>query len=399
MSRAAASPDDPGRLVALDVFRGLTVALMILVNNPGSWAHVYPPLRHAAWHGLTPTDLVFPFFLFIVGAAMALSLDRRAAAGATRADLLRKIAARTALIFLCGLLLGGFPFGLPLSAEAAADFGPGRVAESLRTLRVMGVLQRIALAYGAAALVVTVWPRARARLAAGLALVAAYELLMRLPLVAGWGAGSFAPVDNFARLVDLTVLGEARIWRSGGLACEPEGLVSTLPAIVTVLLGHAAGRLLRVGRPLADRLRALLAAGAAGTAAGVLLALLEPVNKQLWTVSYAVLTAGLAALVLAVCLALIDGRGWRRGVRPAVIFGLNPLVAFLGSGLLARVLGLVRVPGGEGATVSLRHWLYTSLAEPAAGPAGGSLLYALANVAFWLAVLWAMDRRGLRVKI
>lgn len=387
------------RLVALDVFRGLTVALMILVNNPGSWAHVHPPLRHAAWHGLTPTDLVFPFFLFIVGAALALSFGRRAAAGATRADLLRKIGTRTALIFLCGLLLNGFPFGLPLSAEAAADFGPARVVESLRTLRVMGVLQRIALAYGIAALVVTVLPRPRAQLAAGLAVVAVYELLMRLPLVAGWGAGSFAPVDNFARLVDLAVLGEARVWRVDGLAFEPEGLVSTLPAVVTVLLGYAAGLLLHGGRPLADRLRALVGAGAAGTAAGLLLALVEPVNKQLWTVSYAVLTAGLAAVVLAVCLAVVDGRGWRRGTRPAVVFGLNPLVAFLGSGLLARVLGLVKVADGGGVTVSLRHWLTTRLGEPLAGPTGGSLLYALANVAFWLLVLWAMDRRGLRVKI
>ncbi|MBE0567625.1 MAG: DUF1624 domain-containing protein [Krumholzibacteria bacterium] len=388
-----------GRLVALDVFRGLTVALMILVNNPGSWAHVHPPLRHAAWHGLTPTDLVFPFFLFIVGAAMALSFGRRAAAGATRADLLRKIGTRTALIFLCGLLLNGFPFGLPLSAEAAADFGPARVVESLRTLRVMGVLQRIALAYGIAALVVTVLPRPRAQLAAGLALAAVYELLMRLPLVAGWGAGSFAPVDNFARLVDLAVLGEARVWRVDGLAFEPEGLVSTLPAVVTVLLGYAAGLLLHGGRPLGERLRALVGAGAAGTAAGLLLALVEPVNKQLWTVSYAVLTAGLAAVVLAVCLAAVDGRGWRRGTRPAVVFGLNPLVAFLGSGLLARVLGLVRVADGGGVTVSLRHWLTTRLGEPLAGPTGGSLLYALANVAFWLLVLWVMDRRGLRVKI
>lgn len=394
------SPPPPAdRLVALDVFRGLTVALMILVNNPGNWAHIHPPLRHAAWHGWTPTDLVFPFFLFIVGAAMALSFARRSGAGATRADLTRKLAGRAAVIFACGLFLNGFPFGLPLSPEAATGFVPADIGGSLATLRIMGVLQRIALAYGAAALIVVLLPGTRARVAAALVLVALYEVLMRLPLAAGWGAGSFALADNFARLVDLRVLGEAHVWRIGGLPFEPEGLVATLPAVVTVLLGFAAGGLLRDGRPLPVRLRALLVAGIAGTAVGLLLGRIEPVNKQLWTVSYAVLMAGLATLVLVLCLWMLDVHNWRRGNRPAVVFGLNPLVAFLGSGLLARVMGLVRVDGGDGATVSLRHWIYTHLCVPVAGPVNGSLLYALANVGFWLAVLWWLERRGIRVKV
>ncbi len=222
---------------------------------------------------------------------------------------------------------------------------------------------------------------------------------MRLPLVAGWGGGSFAPADNFARLVDLKIFGEAHVWRGDGLPFDPEGLVSTLPAIVTVLLGHAAGLILRGDRPLGARLRLLTLAGAIGTAAGLLLALVEPVIKQLWTTSYTVLTAGLAALVLAVCLAVIDGRGWRRGTRPAVIFGLNPLVAFLGSGLLARVLGQVRVPGPEGAAVSVHHWLYAEVCRPLLGPTGGSLLYALGNVALLAGRAVADGRRGIRVKI
>ena len=393
------APAPTDRLVALDVFRGLTVALMILVNNPGSWAHIHPPLRHAAWHGWTPTDLVFPFFLFIVGAAMALSFARRGAAGASRADLLRKLAVRAAVIFACGLFLNGFPFGLPLSAEAAAAFTPADLPDSLAQLRIMGVLQRIALAYGAAALIVVLLTGTRARIAAALALLALYELLMRLPLVDGWGAGSFALADAFARLVDLRILGESHLWRVGGLPFEPEGLVATLPAVVTVLLGFAAGGLLRAPLPLRLRLRALLAAGAAASALGLLLGRLEPVNKQLWTVSYTVLMAGLATLVLVFCLWMIDVRGWRRGTRPAVVFGLNPLVAFLGSGLLARVLALVRVDGGEGATVSLSRWLYTTICLPVAGPTGGSLLYALVNVGFWLAVLWWLKRRGIRVKV
>ena len=176
------------RLVSLDAFRGLTVALMILVNNPGSWAHIHPPLRHAAWHGLTPPDLVFPFFLFIVGTAMSLSFARRIEAGAGRGDLVRKIVVRALIIFACGLFLNGFPF-------FGQDFG---------TLRIMGVLQRIALSYLGAGLVVVFLGRTVTRAAAFLFLVALYELAMRLPLVTGWGG--FALETNLVRWVDLGVL-------------------------------------------------------------------------------------------------------------------------------------------------------------------------------------------------
>lgn len=389
----ARARDATGRLVALDAFRGLTIILMIVVNNPGSWAHVYPPLRHAAWHGLTPTDLVFPFFLFITGAAMALSFARRAGEGAARTDMLRTIVRRSVLIFACGLLLNGFPFGIPFSAEAAGSF-PGSVADSLRTLRIMGVLQRIALAWGLAALVIVLVPRLRGRLAVGGALVVLYELAMRL------GADvPFGLEDNAARRLDLALLGEAHVWRGAGAPFEPEGLLTTLTATVTVLLGYAGGRVLAGGGPLPARLRLLAGGGAAGTILGLVLATVEPVNKQLWTTSYTVLTAGLAALVLAVCLWLVDGRGLRRGLAPAVIFGLNPLVAFLGSGLLARVMALVRVDGGEGASVSLRHAVYTGVCRPLAGETGGSLLYALLNVAVWLGVLLLLERRGVRIRI
>jgi len=393
---SAASPATPPRLLAVDFFRGLTVALMILVNNPGSWAHVLPPLRHAAWHGLTPADLVFPFFLFIVGVAISLSLERRREAGASRRELARKIVRRTALIFLCGLLLGGFPFGLPLSAETAAAFGWGDVTDSLSGLRVMGVLQRIALCYLIVGLLAVFVGSLRGRLLTGGALVLGYEALMRLPLVEGWGAGSFALADNFARWCDLAVLGERHLWAGAGLPSDPEGLVSTLTAAVTTLAGLLVGRHLRTaGRPLPG----LLAAGAAATAAGMLLALAEPLNKQLWTVSYTVLTAGLATLTLALSTWIIDARGWHRGTRWAVVYGSNPLVAFVGSGLLARVLLLVRVGDGSGGTVPLQRWLYTSVCTPLGGAMGGSLLHAVAHMLLWLAMLWWLHRRRIFVKI
>ena len=393
---SSASPATPSRLLAVDFFRGLTVALMILVNNPGSWAHVPPPLRHAAWHGLTPADLVFPFFLFIVGVAISLSLERRREAGASRRELARKIGRRTVLIILCGLLLSGFPFGLPLSAEVAAEFGWSDVTDSLSGLRIMGVLQRIALCYLVVGLLAVFVGSLRGRLLAAGALVLSYEALMRLPLVAGWGGGSFALTDNFARWCDLAVLGGRHLWTGAGMPSDPEGLVSTLTAAVTTLAGLLVGRRLRTAaRPLPG----LFAAGAAATAAGLLLAFVEPVNKQLWTVSYTVLTAGLATLTLALSSWIIDLRGWRRGTRWAVVYGSNPLVAFVGSGLLARVLLLVRVGDGSGGTVPLQRWLYTSVCASLAGPMGGSLLHAVAHMLLWLGVLWLLHRRRIYVKI
>jgi predicted acyltransferase len=381
------------------VFRGLTVALMILVNNPGSWAHVPAVLRHATWHGLTPADLVFPFFLFIVGVAIALSFSRRMAAGAARGDLLRKIATRSVLIFICGLFLNGFPFGIPFNAEAAAAFAWSDLPGSLENLRIPGVLQRIALCYLLAGLTVVLAGRDRNRILVGVGFILTYELLMRLPLVTGWGAGSFALADNFVRWADLRLLGEAHLYRTAGVAFDPEGLVSTLPAAATTLAGYFAGRLLTGSRDLQVRLVTLTRWGAAGVLAGGAACFLEPVNKQLWTVTYVLVTGGLALMSLAGAVWMIDVRNWRVGTRPAVVFGSNPLVAFLGSGLLARILILVRFPDAEGGTRSLKSLLHADVFSAAAGPVGGSVLFAVFTVLLWLAILWVMYNRRVFVKI
>jgi len=249
------------RLVSLDVLRGWTVALMILVNNPGSWAHVPAVLRHAEWHGCRPADLVFPFFLFSMGGAMALSLERRRAAGAPRASLLRKVLRRGALILLLGLVLGGFPFGLPLDPAAARVFTPTLITDSLAHLRLPGVLQRIAGCWLLAASLIVLFPRRRDRLAAAGVLLLSYEAAMRAPLVAGWGSGSFAIADNFARWLDLRVLGEAHLLKVGGFASDPEGLLPTLTATLTTLLGFAAVAWLQRGPMTAARLARLGLAG------------------------------------------------------------------------------------------------------------------------------------------
>ena len=384
------------RLISLDVFRGLTIALMILVNNPGSWAHIHPPLRHAEWHGCTPTDLVFPFFLFIVGVAMALSFARRREEGATRSDLVRKILMRSVLIFACGLFLNGFPFGLPLNAQAAAKFSMDSVGEHFANLRIMGVLQRIALCYLAVGLIVALIRQTRVRILWGILCLVLYELLMRVPLVSGWGAGSFALENNLVRWLDLRLLGEAHLWHGAGIPFDPEGLISTLPAVATTLAGFFTGELLRQkNRHSGTPIPALLAWGTVAAGSGLLLSLFEPLNKQLWSSSYMFLTAGLAMVFLAGAIWVIDVRGWGSWAKPAVVFGSNPLVVFVGSGILARTLGLIRT--GEG--ISVQRWLYTQVFQPVAGDVNGSLLQAIAHILLWLGVLWWLYRRRIFVKI
>jgi len=369
------------RLISLDVFRGLTVALMILVNSPGSWAHIHPPLRHSAWHGCTPTDLVFPFFLFAVGVAISLSFARRLAAGAQPADLARKVLLRAFIIFGLGLLLNGFPYN---------DLG---------SLRVWGVLQRIAICYLIAGLTVALVRTNRIRVAVMFGLLVLYEMLMRLPLVSGWGHGSFAMVDNFVRWVDLAWPGARHIHQVAGVPFDAEGLVSALPAAAGTLAGFFAGEFLRRDKPLAARLRDLAIAGAVLTTVGLVLGLVEPINKQLWTVSYVVLTTGLALLAYSFCGWLIDVRRLNHWLGPSIVFGSNALLAFLGSGLLARILVLVKLTGDDGSQVILKVALYNDFFAPLGGPVNGSLLFAVINVVLWWAVLWVLHRRRIFVKI
>lgn len=372
---------------------------MILVNNPGSWAHIHPSLRHAVWHGLTPADLVFPFFLFIVGVAISLSFKRRIAGGATSGDLGRKVVSRSLVIFVLGLFLNGFPFGIPLNSSAAADFNWAGIPASLTTLRIPGVLQRIALCYLLAGLIVVLVGRNRNRALVTLGFLVVYELLMRLPLVAGWGGGSFALVDNFVRLGDLKILGEDHLHKVGDLAFDSEGLVSTLPAVATTMAGFFAGEFIGGVRSLPGKLTVLARWGVVVAALGLVMCTWEPVNKQLWTLSFVLVTAGGAMVAWALSSWMIDVKQWRRGTKPAVVFGSNPLVAFVGSGLLARVLVLVRIPTGEGAEISLKKGAYEYIFQPLAGPVNGSMLFALATVLLWLGLLWILFRKRWFVKI
>jgi predicted acyltransferase len=364
------------RLLSLDVFRGLTIAGMILVNNPGSWAHIYGPLRHAEWHGWTPTDLIFPFFLFIVGVSITLALSRRAAAGGGRRDLYLKIARRALVIFGLGLVLSGFPFF------------------ELSTLRVPGVLQRIAVCYFFAAVIflLTGW---RTQVVVTGALLLGYWALMSLVAAPGYAAGDLSMEGNLAAYVDRTLL-TGHTWKP---LYDPEGILSTFPAVATTLCGVLAGRLLSSAAAPAEKCAALFAAGAGLVVAGWVWNFWFPVNKPLWTSSYALLTTGLALQLLALCYWLVDIRGRRRWAWPFVVFGTNALAVFFLSGIFARLLTLIKLTRADGKQVSLQRLVYESLFASWAEPVNASLAFALCFVLVWLGLMAMLYRRGIFIKV
>jgi predicted acyltransferase len=429
-------PGDADRLRALDAFRGATVALMILVNNPGSWKHLYPPLAHADWHGCTPTDLVFPFFLFAVGNALALTLPPLLQRPAAQVAL--RIARRTALIFLIGLALNASPF---VRWDAAGEL----VARSWETLRVMGVLQRIALAWGAAALLLwagaagVAWlgrghaARAGAGLRAGrpspadaladgdIALVRVALVLAAALLLGYWaacvafahGPDPYSLEGYFGTHLDRAWLGGAHLYRGEGVPFDPEGLASTVPAVAQVLLGYAVGRVVArtAGRgPIDDALLVRLFVAALGLLAlAYAWQLAMPVNKKIWSSSFVLLTTGLAVAALALALRAIEqheARGAWVGWLQA--HGRHALFIFVLSGFVPRVLALVRWSDGVDAEGRVRWitplpWLYRTAFEPLGSWVGdarfGSLAFAVANLALYTAIVVAFDRRGLRWRV
>jgi predicted acyltransferase len=407
-STVAAPPVTRERLVALDVFRGATIAGMLLVNNPGSWGAIYPPLAHAAWHGWTPTDLIFPFFLFIVGVTTHLSLSSRRERGDSDAALLRQVVKRGALIYLFGLLLNAFPFFDPVPGRAWASaferFGISSVSHApiLDTIRLLGVLQRIGIVYVCTGLI-WLYTSVRTQKWIVAALLLGYWALMTLVPVPGENAIGAALLDepgrNLAAWLDRVVLGE-HIYR-GTRTYDPEGILSTLPAIGTAMLGVFAATWIRCDRPLTERISTLFAGGAIAMVLGLMWHWAFPINKQLWTSSYVVFTGGMAAVTLATCLWLIDLRGSRWWTKPFVIYGVNPMIAFVGSGMMARLIySLWKIPVGGGEYVSVQSWIYRNLYLSWIGiPKLASLAFAVTFVLFWLGVLTVLYRRRVFFKV
>lgn len=379
------TPAVPPRLASLDAFRGLAIAGMVLVNNPGDWTALYPPLAHAAWHGWTYTDTIFPFFLFIVGVSMTMSLGARAAAGAGRGRLLLGMARRAAVIFAVGLLLNLVP------------------RFDLETLRIPGVLQRIALCSLLAAPIVLActWRGVLGWLLGLLALYAALMLAVPVPDVHGViAAGVLEPGRDFGAWLDRRLLG-GHLW-SVSRTWDPEGLASTLPAIGTLLFGVLAGRWLGTATPAAEKTVWLLLAGLGLLGLGALLdGWLMPINKNLWTPSYAVFMAGWSLLVFAAFHWLMDAapsarlrRTAMRLAQPLVIYGMNALFVFALSGLVARLLGHFKLADGR----SLKQAGYAPIQALPLAPVDASLLWALLFNAAMFGVAWGLWKRRWFIK-
>ena len=368
---------------------------MIIVNNAGSWKYVYAPLRHANWHGWTPTDTVFPFFLFIVGVAISLSFSKHIISGASDKDLLKKIFRRTLIIFSLGLLLNGWPFGLPLSSTAVDNFSFSKIIESILNIRILGVLQRIALCYMLAALTYLIAPSLKSRIIITAAFLLIYELGMRLPLIDGWGSGSFELESNFARLSDLKILGASHMYTVNKIPFDPEGIFSTLTATVTTLLGVFTGDILKLKIDGYRRLIYLAGLGLVLFVCGAILDFAEPINKQLWTVSYTLFMGGWAMIILSLSIWFIDLKGWKKWLTPFIILGSNPIIIYVGSSLIAKTLYLLKTSEN----ISAKSLIYTNILQPLAGDYFGSFLYAFLYLLIWIAIGWYMYKRNVFVRI
>jgi predicted acyltransferase len=350
---------------------------MLLVNDPGTWSAVYPPLLHASWHGWTFTDTIFPFFLWITGMALTLSTAKRMERGADRRDLLLHALRRSAIIFAIGLFLAGFPYF------------------RFATIRIPGVLQRIAVCY-LIATVIYLTTSIRGQIRWTGSLLVAYWLLMKLYPVPGYGAGVLEKDGNFAHYIDSLLL-SGHMW-SSSKTWDPEGIVSTLPAIATTLFGILTGHVLRARKTQEEKTAWMFVMGNALLFFGGVMSLWLPINKSLWTSSYAVFMSGLAANAFAFCYWIIDVKGYRRWAIPFRIYGMNAIFIFALSGLLAKTALLVKVTGADGSRQSLWSYVFQQVFAPLASPVNASLMFALTYVLLFFGIAYVMYRNRWFIK-
>ncbi|MDE3214516.1 MAG: DUF1624 domain-containing protein [Bacteroidota bacterium] len=393
------------RFYSLDVFRGATVCLMIMVNNPGTWDHIYAPLDHSPWNGVTPTDIVFPFFLFVVGNALAFVIPRLEAGGS--AFFWRKVLTRTLVIFGIGLLLNWTPFlrwedhHIVFKSWTYADTD-GQVVG----VRIMGVLQRIALAYFFASVIIY-FLKIRGAFYTACLLLLGYWFLC----VAAHPSDPFSRSGWFGTRVDMAILGEPHMYHGELLdghpiAFDPEGFMSLFGAIVQVIFGYLVGDYIRKKGKSAEMLNGLFVMGLVLMFAGYLWNMVFPINKKIWTSSYVVYTTGLATVILGIITYVVEikqRKGWI--TRFFDVFGKNPLFIFVLSGFLPRLFTLIRIPDGMNAQgtpdyVTPFGWFYEHLCQPLFSDLrAGSLFYALCLITFyWLIVYW-MDRKKIYIKV
>ncbi|MDQ3181491.1 MAG: DUF5009 domain-containing protein [Acidobacteriota bacterium] len=370
----------PNRLLSLDVFRGMTVAGMVLVNNPGTWSAVYSPLEHAPWNGATPTDFIFPFFVFIVGIAIPLALGKRVEEGGITGDVYLKIFRRAAIIFALGLFQMAFPFF------------------DMAHLRIPGVLQRIAVCYLVTALVFlhTNWKQ-QTIIAAG-CLLFYWAIMMLVPVPGATTAGDLSLEGNLAGYVDRLIIGQNHIWTASKFY-DPEGILSTIPAIATCLAGVLMGTWLKTKRDDLEKVSAMFFFGVVLTAVGWIWNFWFPINKALWTSSYVVYMAGLALCFLGFCYWLIDIKGYKKWTKPFVIFGSNALSLYFFSSIFARIMNNITWKSPDGATANVQKWIFETFFSPLASPYNASLIYSISYIFLWLFLMWILYRKRIFIKV
>src|SRR6266550_69045 len=396
-STSAAPAPARQRLLSLDVFRGLTVAGMLLVNNPGTWSAIFPPLEHAEWNGWTPTDLIFPFFLFIVGITTHLSLAARRARGDDDRALVKQILRRGIIIYLLGFAMAMFPFyqwGVIQSLPNATAWD--RIVYRIEHVRILGVLPRIAIVYVCAALL-TLKTTLRQQIIIIAALLFGYWFAMTLIPVPGEGTIGAQLLHthdrNLAAYLDRLILGTNHTW-AGSVTFDPEGPMSTIPAIATAMLGVIAGRwIAQKDKSLPDRISGLFAGGSIAMVIGLMWNWSFPINKNLWTSSYVMFTAGMASVMLATIMWIVDYLNLKGWTKPFVVFGVNPIVAFVGSGVLARLIYTLWHVNYDGKSVSLVEAIYQSVYLPWLPPRVASLAFAISFVLLWYGILSVLYRR------
>ncbi|MBL8756185.1 MAG: DUF5009 domain-containing protein [Planctomycetes bacterium] len=390
MSDHAAVPA-PSRWLGLDTLRGLTIAAMILVNNPGRWGskYQYEPLRHADWHGCTPTDLVFPTFLFCAGVAIVPALARKVEAGAPRGPLVAAIGRRVLWLVLLGMLPSVFP--LVTFADGKDWFAP------MLGVRFPGVLQRIGICYGLAALLF-LFTSARTQRNVLLGCLFGHWLVSTCVPVPGHGMPNLdEPLGTLQGWLDRTLFGE-HIWVKGKY--DPEGLLGTMTALATALFGVQVGRFLRANVDPAARVAGLLRWGVLWLLAGAVWSWFLPLNKPLWTASYAVWTAGVATCGLGLCVWAFEQKAWTKWAHPLQVYGVNALLVFVGSALLGRIVGSLVTVVQDGKQVPVKEWFFANcLLEPIGDPKLASLAFGLVWILGWYAVLAVLFRRGLVWKV
>jgi len=362
------------RLMSLDAFRGATIAGMMLVNNPGTWSAIYPQLEHAEWNGWTFTDWIFPFFLWIVGVAMTMSFAHRQVRGDTKKQLLIQVVKRSLIIFGCGLFLAGFPFF------------------HLSTIRIPGVLQRIAVCYFIASLIVLYTKNIRTVAYWLVGFLISYWLMMKLIPVPEIGAGVMERGKNFSAYIDSIFLsghmwGYTKTW-------DPEGIVSTLPAVATALFGVMTGHYLRSQHSKEEKTAWMFVAGNILLFLGALLDMWLPINKSIWTSSYSIFMAGWALVCFAMFYWIIDVKGYKRWAKPFIIFGMNAITVFVISGMVGRLYGsVIKLNQPDGSEISLQGYIFRTFFLPLASPINASLIYAICFLLFLYLIAWIMWTR------